>query len=142
MPDTKLPEELEALKLTIRDIVENECIPLESEYLSHPPQEDDDTGPTGIAETVLGIVGTLPQEKWDHLERISKETGIYTLFVPEKYGGGGMGALGHVVMDEEIHRSIVQIPTSPVPMMMIDSCTPEQEEQYLIPAIDGKLNYA
>ena len=142
MPDTKLPEELEALKLTIRNIVENECIPLESEYLSNPPQENDDTGPKGIAETVLGIVGTLPQEKWDHLEQISKETGIYTLFVPEKYGGGGMGALGHVVMDEEIHRSIVQIPTSPVPMMMIDSCTPEQEEQYLIPSIDGKLNYA
>ena len=92
MPDTKLPEELEALKLTIRNIVENECIPLESEYLSNPPQENDDTGPKGIAETVLGIVGTLPQEKWDHLEQISKDTGIYTLFVPEKYGGGGMGA--------------------------------------------------
>ena len=46
------------------------------------------------------------------------------------------------VLDEEIHKSIVQLPTSPVPMMMIGACTPEQEEQYLRPAINGDLNYA
>ena len=142
MPSQSLPPELEALKLTIREIVEKECFPLESEYLSNPPQEGDDSGPKGIAETVLGVVGTLPQNTWNKLEKISKDTGIYTLFVPEKYGGGGMGALGHVVMDEEIHRSIVQLPTSPVPMMMLDSCSSEQESQYVIPAINGDLNYA
>jgi len=62
--------------------------------------------------------------------------------VPEEYGGGGMGALGHVVLDEEVHKSIVQLPTSPVPMMMIGACTPEQEQEYLLPSIDGKLHYA
>ena len=53
-----------------------------------------------------------------------------------------MGALGHVVVDEESHRSIVQLPTSPVPMMLLGSCTPEQEENYVWPSIRGEKNYA
>ena len=36
------------------------------------------------------------------MNNISKQTGIYTSVVPEQYGGGGMGALGHVVLDEEV----------------------------------------
>jgi len=138
-----LTPELDGLKNMVRQIVRDECVPLEADYLANPPQEGvDDGGPKGIAETVMGIVGTLDHEKWGRLNRISKDTGIYTSFVPEEYGGGGMGALGHVVMDEEIHKSIVQLPTSPVPMMMIGSCTAEQEERYLYPAIQGDLNYA
>ena len=52
-----------------------------------------------------------------------------------------MGALGHVVLDEEVHKSIVQLPTSPVPMMMIGAATPEQEQEYLLPSVDGRLHY-
>ena len=138
-----LSPEIDGLKNMIRQIVRDECIPLEAEYLANPPQEGvDDGGPKGIAETVMGVVGTLSPEKWGRLNQVSKETGIFTSFVPEEYGGGGMGALGHVVMDEEIHKSIVQLPTSPVPMMMIGSCTPEQEQKYLYPSIQGNLNYA
>ena len=87
--------ELDAPKNTIRQIVKDECLPLESEYLTHPPEEGvDDGGPRGVAQSVLGIVGSLDQAKWDRLTRISKETGIYTALVPEEYGGGGMRALG------------------------------------------------
>ena len=138
-----LPPELDALKATIRQIVRDECLPLETHFLNNPPQEGTDDGaPKGIAEALLGIVGTLPEGKWAHLTKVSKDTGVYTSFVPQEYGGGGMGSLGHVVMDEEIHRSIVQLPTSPVPMMMIGACTREQEQKYLYPAIDGEKSYA
>ena len=138
-----LSPEIDGLKNMVRQIVRDECVPLEAEYLANPPQEGvDDGGPRGIAETVMGVVGALSPEKWGRLNRVSKETGIFTSFVPEEYGGGGMGALGHVVLDEEIHKSIVQLPTSPVPMMMIGSCTPEQEQKYLYPSIQGDLNYA
>ena len=138
-----LSPEIDGLKNMIRQIVRDECVPLEAEYLANPPQEGvDDGGPKGIAETVMGVVGSLSPEKWSRLNQVSKETGIFTSFVPEEYGGGGMGALGHVVLDEEIHKSIVQLPTSPVPMMMIGSCTPEQEQKYLYPSIQGDLNYA
>ena len=112
-----LPPELEALKLTIRQIVKDECYPLEAEYLANPSQEGiDDGAPRGIAEALQGILGTLNPEKWARLNQVSKDTGIYTSFVPEEYGGGGMGALGYVVLDEEVHKSIVQLPTSPVPI--------------------------
>ena len=138
-----LPPHLEALKATIRQVVRDECLPLEAEYLAHPPQDGvDDGGPRGIAEALMGIVGSLPHGSWERLSRISKETGIFTSFVPEEYGGGGMGALGHVMLDEEVHKSIVQLPTSPVPMMMMGACTPEQEQRYLYPAIAGDLYYA
>ncbi len=138
-----LSPEIDGLKNMIRQIVRDECVPLEAEYLANPPQEGvDDGGPKGIAETVMGVVGSLSPEKWGRLNQVSKETGIFTSFVPAEYGGGGMGALGHVVLDEEIHKSIVQLPTSPVPMMMIGSCTPEQEQKYLYPSIQGDLNYA
>ena len=138
-----LPPELEALKNTIRQIVKDECYPLEAEFLANPSQEGGDEGaPRGIAEALSGLLGTLPKEAWDRLNKVSKDTGIYTSFVPEEYGGGGMGALGHVVLDEEVHKSIVQLPTSPVPMMMIGSATPEQEQEYLLPSVEGKLHYA
>ena len=141
--DFKLSPELEALKRTLRQVVQGECIPLEPTYLANPPQEGVvDEGPKGVAEAFMGTVGTLPREDWDRLTRLSKETGIYTAHVPAEYGGGALGALGHVVIDEEAHKSIVQLPSSPVPMMLFGACSPEQEEKYLWPSIRGEKNYA
>ena len=139
-----LPPELEAFKNTIRQIVKDECIPLESDYLANPPQEGQENpgAPRGVLETVPGIMGTLAENQWDHLHTISKDTGIYTSFVPEAYGGGGIGALGHVILEEEVQKSIVHLPTSPVPMFMIGACSPEQESKYLYPTINGEKYYA
>jgi acyl-CoA dehydrogenase len=139
-----LPPELDALKNTIRQIVRDECIPLEPEFLSHPPQDgvEDEGAPRGIMEAVPGILGTLSRDQWARLHQVSRDTGIFTSFVPEECGGGGMGALGHVVLEEEVQKSIVHLPTSPVPMFLIGACTPEQEQQYLYPAINGELYYA
>ena len=139
-----LPPEIEAFKNTIRQIVKDECIPLEPDYLANPPQEGKDHpgAPRGVLETVPGIMGTLPENQWNHLHKISKDTGVYTSFVPEAYGGGGIGALGHVILEEEIQKSIVHLPTSPVPMFMIGDCSHEQEQTYLYPTIKGDLYYA
>ena len=141
---TGLPPELNSLKNTIRQIVNDECQQLEPAYLAHPPQEgvEQAGAPRGSLESVPGILGTLSESQWNRLHQVSKETGIYTSFVPEEYGGGGMGALGHVVLEEEIHKSIVHLPTSPVPMFMIGACTHEQEQKYLYPAINGESYYA
>ena len=139
-----LPPELDALKNTVRQIVKDECYPLESEFLANPSQEGvtEPGAPRGIAEALSGLLGVLPEASWNRLNKISKDTGIYTSFVPEEYGGGGMGALGHVILDEEVHKSIVQLPTSPVPLMMVGAATPDQEKEYLLPSVEGKLHYA
>ena len=34
---TGLPPELDALKNTIRQVVKDECVPLEAHYLANPP---------------------------------------------------------------------------------------------------------
>ena len=85
-----LPPELNARQNTIRQIVVDECVPLEPEYLAHPPQEGvkHPGAPRGIQEAVPGILGTLSRQQWDRLHQLSKETGIYTSFVPQEYGGG------------------------------------------------------
>jgi acyl-CoA dehydrogenase len=141
--DLKLSPELDALKSTMRRIVQEECIPLEPPYLATPPQEGIDECPLrGVSESVMGVVGTLPKEGWDRLTRVSKETGIYTAHVPTEYDGGGLGALGQVVLDEEAKRSIVPLPISPVPMMLIGACSPEQEHSHLWPTILGDKYYA
>ena len=142
--DFRLPPELEALKLNIRQIVRNECIPLEETYLKTPPgtySGDGKGSPTGLAEDHWQF-GDLPLEEWERLERISKETGIFAMHVPTEYGGGGMGALGHVVLDEEVQRSIVHLPVAYVPVMMYGSATPEQLEKYLLPCVRGEKGYA
>ena len=45
---TGLPPELDALKNTIRQVVKDECVPLEAQYLANPPQEGQDDGHIGV----------------------------------------------------------------------------------------------
>ena len=67
--ETGLPPELDALKNTIRQIVKDECIPLEPEFLSHPPRDGEENpgAPRGILEAVPGILCILPKDKWDRM---------------------------------------------------------------------------
>ena len=116
-----LPPELDALKNNIRQIVKDECIPLESEFLSNPPKdgEENEGAPRGILEAVPGILGTLPKDKWDHLTQISKDTGIYTSFVPEEYGGGGMGALATRFWRKRYTRAFCTYPRPRYPCLCL-----------------------
>ena len=142
--DVRLPPELDALKHTIRQIVKNECIPLEPKFLSTTPGTYSGNGkgsPGGLAEE-RWAQGDLPLEDWERLERLSKETGVFTMHVPAEYGGGGMGALGHCVVDEETRRSIVMLPIAEVPVMMYGSATREQVERYILPCVRGEKGYA
>ena len=102
-----LPPELDALKNTIRQIVKDECYPLEAEFLANPSQEgvDEPGAPRGIAEALSGLLGVLPETAWDRLNKVSKDTGIYTSFVPEEYGGGGMDATAVAIINEEMSYS-------------------------------------
>jgi acyl-CoA dehydrogenase len=127
-----LPPEIVELKDLAREIVDRECIPLESEFLLNRPEGDH--GPLG-AETLVD--GTLPKEKWDRLRRIADETGLATASLPEEYGGMGYGVLGGFVLDEELKRSIVPLPTANV-FNFLYSGTEEQKERYLVPQMKGE----
>ena len=62
-PDIGLPPELDALKNTVRQIIRDECVPLEPEYLAHPPQEGEpeNGAPRGFWRPCPGCWGLSPR---------------------------------------------------------------------------------
>lgn len=141
-----LPPELQEIKLLAREVVREECIPLEAEFLSHKPGDvvDPADGPWAMTQTSRGeclVDGALPQRTWDRLTKISKETGFWTADLPEEEGGLGFGVLGNFVLAEEFKRSIVPFPIPEVPPILFN-CTPEQKEKYLVPLMAGESLYS
>ncbi|MGD9961388.1 acyl-CoA dehydrogenase family protein [Nocardioides sp.] len=140
-----LPPELEELKQLVRGVVQRECIPLESKFLTHRPGDEPDPKggawletPTTRNETLVD--GALTQADWDRLTRISKETGLYSATLPEEYGGFGFGVLGSFVIAEEFKRSVVPLPVPEAPPVLFD-CSEIQREKYLEPTIRGEKEY-
>lgn len=127
----QLPPELNELKLLTRTIVREQCIPLETVLLHSDPASTDEGGGE------LFIEGSIGPENRERLKKISQDTGIYAMHLPEEYGGSGFGVLGNFVVSEEINRSIVHLPVSYVPNILFE-CTDQQKDQYLLPVIRGE----
>jgi acyl-CoA dehydrogenase len=75
-----IPEELEALRRTVRDFVNREVDP------AWDTIEASDEIPKGLRDK-------------------ARELGLFGLTIPEKYGGLGLNTLGKTVMEEELGRS-------------------------------------
>jgi acyl-CoA dehydrogenase len=120
-----------------REVVERELIPRETDFLANKP----DGQPCSVADAAFFIDGTLPQQEWDELTRISKETGLWSCTLPEEYGGMGYGVLGGFVLQEELNRSCVALPRPNVPHILYEA-TDAQKEKYLLPIVEAKSQYA
>ncbi|HTX11677.1 MAG TPA: acyl-CoA dehydrogenase family protein [Solirubrobacteraceae bacterium] len=131
-----LPPELEELKLLAREIVNRECIPLESEFLTDACPDEQ-----GVNHGQYEIDGSLPKARWDRLREISENTGLYRACLPDELGGMGFGVLGAVVLAEEINRSIVELPTALLPPVLLE-CNDDQAERYLEPIITREATVA
>ena len=114
-------EELAQLRRLVRDIVDSECIPIETPYLQNEEKE-------------------MEPEHLERLTKISKESGIWDAHVPKEFGGGGMGALANVIILEETARSAVAIPRSPADAVLY-ACNERQRPIYLDPVISGEKNF-
>ena len=132
-----LPPELVELQQHTRAIVDKECIPLESKFLSN--QWLDEGAKPGAREGQID--GSLPAEDWAHLKKVSEEAGLYAIGLPEEYGGGGFGVLGQVVVAEQLQRSIVHLPQSSAFLPLMEG-TDHQKEQFLLPSIRGEKKFA
>jgi acyl-CoA dehydrogenase len=126
-----LPPELNEIKLLTRRIVNEQCIPLEQEFLRRGME-----GAEGSGEAM--VEGALEPGDRERLTAISKETGLYSMHLPEEHGGGGFGVLGSFVVGEEINRSLVRLPTANVPNILFNA-NEDQRERYLEPMIRGEL---
>jgi acyl-CoA dehydrogenase len=131
-----LPPELVELKQLARDIVNRECIPLESKFLANNSAWPRGGGKGGISVETL-VDGTLEQKDWDRLAAVAESSGLATATLPEEYGGLGMGVLGEFVLAEELNRSIVPLPVVSV-VNVLYFCNDEQKNRYLLPQMRGE----
>src|SRR6266498_4012679 len=127
MSVVQLPEELVALRDSIRSFIQREVAPKEALYAQE------------ITET--GTFEALQQEK-RALRKRSAAEGYYTLFMPESVGGGGVGYLGLVLCVEECLRHGLLLPMPGGVLPSVEGPTPilldgtaEQQDRYLFPTM-------
>ena len=120
--DFELPWELRKVQEVVRSFVEKELIPLERTL------EDPEVIPPDVRAGLNAKV---------------KAMGLWAAAVPESEGGGGLGVLGHIVIREEVCRTIVGdardergFGGNPWPVLYY--CTPEQKARYLVPIVQGE----
>lgn len=130
--DFTLLEEHRMLQDTVRRFVKQELLPLESLVLQRDTQ--------GMAGEEL-----LPPEVEDRLLTKAKGAGLWGLDVPEEFGGLNLGALPKCLANEELHKTITPFifpPDAPNLHMLMQTCTPEQREKYLLPYARGEKRSA
>ena len=122
--DFTIPKELVMLKRTAKRFVDKECRPHEETI------EKSDVIPNDILEK---------------LTKKSIEIGLWALNSPEKYGGGGVGMLGLVLVSEEFGKTcpvFCRFLTRGGDAYVARYGTEEQKQRYLIPAIRGEKRNA
>lgn len=119
--DFELPQELKLIQQTVRRFVDKELMPLEK---SLPDLTD------------------IPPEIRTQLEAKVKEMGFWAASTPAEFGGGGIGALGNMVIREQVARCLVSDTRDDrgfggTPWPILYNCNPEQRKKYLDPIIAG-----
>ncbi len=125
----QLPKEIAEFCELARKIVRQELLPLEQAFLKHPRHA------IGFIAKA-GLVETLGEETARRLEKISRDTGLWYLMVPEEYGGGGLGMLAQLAIMEEFMYTAVPFPFANVPNILY-GCKGDQIDRYLKPVIEG-----
>ena len=122
--DFRIPEELEMVRQTARRFVNEEFRPIEREI-----DETDRVDPQVMRRLRLRAA----------------ELGIYAHNLPMSIGGGGLSALGQVVIAEELGKSTVTLCRTAgfLPSMLTD-CHTHQRSWFLDPLVKGEsvLAYA
>lgn len=79
----KLPPEILEYQELAKRLVREELLPLEQEYLAHSGHA------YGVKETI-NLRAVFNKDVVDRLIRISRDTGLWYLMVPEKFGGSSL----------------------------------------------------
>jgi alkylation response protein AidB-like acyl-CoA dehydrogenase len=121
-----LSSELKMLLSTIREFVKEEIIPLERPFLDHD------------YETLMPQLEAARQK--------AKSLGLWLPQIPQEYGGMGLSLVEHGHVSEVLGRSLLghyvfncQAPDAGNMEILIEHGTPEQQETYLMPLLDGEI---
>jgi alkylation response protein AidB-like acyl-CoA dehydrogenase len=127
----KLPSEIVEICDLAKRIVEKELMPLEQEFLPHPGHA------FGIKETT-NLRKVFGDEVTERLIKISKDTGLWYLMVPEEHGGSGLSILTQVAILEQFNYTAVPFPFANVANILYQ-CEGDQIERFLKPVIEGEM---
>ena len=122
----ELQEDHRMLLDLVQKFVRNELLPLEQEVL--------------IREADGGDPALLPEQK-AHLDKVSKELGLWSLDAPESSGGMGMPYVALVGVNEAMGSTVAHYtlpPDSPNLRMLEATCNGQQKEAYLDPYSRGE----
>lgn len=126
--DFNLSEDVDTVRMAIRQFIDKHVIPLEHDRSVYDDHEN-------IAE------GKLLE-----LRALAKAEGIWCLQMPQERGGGGMEPVGMAACYEEMGRSIfgpvcfnAQAPDDGNMFLLNRVGTPSQKERWLQPIIDGEV---
>ncbi|MGB3808746.1 MAG: acyl-CoA dehydrogenase [Parvibaculum sp.] len=124
--DFDLSEEHRMLKDLVARFVRDELMPLESKVL---------------ARDAAGEGAHLSAEEKVHIDKVTKELGLWGLDAPEDVGGSDLPTVAMIGVNEELGRTItpyVLPPDSPNLRMLMATVNDEQREQYLAPYARGE----
>jgi alkylation response protein AidB-like acyl-CoA dehydrogenase len=127
----KLPSEIVEICDLAKRIVEKELMPLEQEFLPHPGHA------FGIKETT-NLRKVFGNEVTEGLIKISKDTGLWYLMVPEEHGGSGLSILTQVAILEQFNYTAVPFPFANVANILYQ-CKGDQIDRFLKPVIEGEM---
>ena len=82
----RLPDDIQTLCDLARRIVRDELLPLEPQFLLHPGHA------FGLKETI-NLQAVFGDAVLARLTKIARDTGLWYLMVPEKFGGSGLSML-------------------------------------------------
>ena len=125
MVDFSLPDEVHALRASVRAFIDDVVLPAEAQV-----------GARSYWELVA------------ELQTAARERGLWCPFVPSAWGGMGLGHLANAVVQIELSRSFTGLgawalncmsPTDATMLTILEHGTDEQRARYLRPLVDGKI---
>ncbi len=125
MIDFELPDEVKALRTRVGAFIDEVVLPAEDQIGSRP-----------FVEIVREVQGQ------------ARAAGLWCPFVPEEYGGMGLGHLANAIVQIEVGRSFSHLgawalncmgPQDATMLTLAEYGTAEQKERYLVPLVNGDL---
>ena len=121
--DLTLTDEEREIREWVRTFVTRELMPLESQVL-----ERERDGKRGITPDEVKAL----QDK-------ARESGFFGIQTPEEYGGMGLGAVMHALIEAELGRTFVPFKFGGDADNILFEANDEQRATYLLPTIEGTL---
>jgi len=119
--DLSLSEEQREIRDWVRTFVTREIMPLEATVLERERRNE-----RGMTRDELRSL----QDK-------ARQSGFFGIQTPEEYGGMALGAVMSALIEVELGRSFVPFRFGGEADNILYDATPEQQERYLVPTIEG-----